>query len=142
MLDKELPELDNVLMLGPDGGKGPLLKARHDQRLCLELRWYMKAIDCVLVRRHPSLDQSLAHRTLCEGLMCIGLVECDDRSGTTVLSLARSYRRSDSLLVLLFSALETLSGELNSGKELEDALDRALEPNNWRPMEPCPATVK
>src|SRR4051812_40048450 len=120
MQNKELPELGNVLMLGPDGGKGPLLNGRPDQRLCLEIRWYINVIDRFLVLRHPSVEQNLVHRAVCEGLMCVGLIECDDRSGATLLSLARSYRRSDSLLVLLFSSLETLSRELNSGIELEE----------------------
>ncbi len=52
------------------------------------------------------------------------------------------YQRSGPLVILLLSVLEVVIQKLREGRQIEEALDQALDMKNWRQIEPLPPEIR
>jgi hypothetical protein len=122
--------------------EGLLFVPHYDDRLAAEVTWYASVLDRLFPQSGPRLTSGMVCRAICETLMSVGLAVCDQDGEWAMLKLSADYRRSASILVLLFAVLEVVSDGIKEGCSDDECLNRASEFEDWRPIEPIPPEIR
>lgn len=112
------------------GAPAPIDNPLFDSRLESEVEWHIKVLDYLLPKQDHPVDAHILFCAICEALMSIGLVEWEVTAAGTLIKLKPHYRRTASIIVVLFSVAEVILQCHKEGLGPDKCIDKAIDMQN------------